>query len=231
MKQKTLLAVGAAGALAVLAPVGPAVAKSSNGTTVTVRIEGLNKELLAAKSVKVPTSGSYTKGGTPSGKCPADSAVGALNVATHGKWGGTYSSSQEQTEITSILGESHPFTSNDYWDFVVNNKAASVGACDFKPHRGNQILFAAVSDSAANAFPVATKAPATATVGKAFKVDVVYYNAKGKAKPLAGATVDGKKTNASGVVKLTAHKAGKLVLKSTKKGYIRAAAVTVTVAG
>jgi hypothetical protein len=229
MNQKKLLAVCAAGCVAVLAPVGTALAHSSGGTTVTVRVEGLSKELLPPTSVKVPTGGWITKGGTPTGKCPAASAVGALNVATKGHWGATYSSSLEQAEVISILGESHPFTSNDYWDFVVNNKAASVGACDFKPHQGEQILFAAVSDSATNAFPIGVTAPSHATLGKAFKVNVVYYNAKGQPKPLAGATVDGKKTNGGGLVKLTAHKAGTLVLKATKKGYIRAAAARVTV--
>jgi hypothetical protein len=230
MNHKKLFGVCASGALLTLAPAGVALAHSSGGTTVTVRVEGLSKELLATTSVKVPTSGSITKGGTPSGKCPAASAVGALNVATKGHWGATYSSSLEQAEIISILGESHPFTSNDYWDFVVDNKAASVGACDFKPHSGDQILFAAVPDSDLAAYPIATKAPAHATVGIAFKVKVVYYNAKGKPKPLAGASVDGKKTNGSGIVKIKPAKPGTLTLKATKKGDIRAAAVRVTVA-
>jgi hypothetical protein len=123
MNQKKLFAVLASGATLMLALGGTAVAHSSAGTTVTVRVEGLSKELLPPTSVKVPTSGWITKGGTPTGKCPAASAAGALNVATKGHWGATYSSSLGQAEIVSILGESHPFTSNDYWDFVVNNKA------------------------------------------------------------------------------------------------------------
>jgi hypothetical protein len=229
MNQKKLFAVLASGAAMMLALAGTAGASSSGGTTVTVRVEGLSKELLATKTVKVPTSGWITKGATPKGDCPADSAAGALSVATDGNWGATFSSSIGSAEVTTILGESHPFTSSDYWDFIVNDATASTGACGVKPHNGDQILFAAVSDTATNAFPIATKAPSHATVGKAFKVKVVYYNAKGKPKPLAGATADGKKTNGGGIVKLTAHKAGTLVLKATKKGFIRAAAVRVTV--
>jgi hypothetical protein len=229
MNQKKSIAVATLAACAALAAVGSAAAKSAAVTAVTVRVEGLNKELLATKTVKVPASGWITKGGTPKGKCSAASAAGALDVATKHHWNGTYSSSLAELEVISILGESHSFTSKDYWEIFANNKAAQVGACELKLHKGEQLLFAAVSDTATNAYPIAATAPGHASVGTAFKVKVVYYNAKGKATPLSGASVAGKRTNTRGIATIKPTKAGTLVLRATKTGYIRAASVHVAV--
>jgi hypothetical protein len=98
--------------LIVLASSVPAVA--AGGAKVTVRVEGLSRTLLAPTTVKTHT-GSITTGGTPRGACPATSAAGALDVATHHRWGGTYNQTYRDLELTSILGETHTFTSPYYW--------------------------------------------------------------------------------------------------------------------
>jgi hypothetical protein len=83
--------------------------------------------------------GSITKGGTPKGKCPGNSAAGALDAATHGKWSGKYFSSFSDIEVTSILGVKAP--GSDFWELVVNGKPASKGVCAVKLRPGEKLLF------------------------------------------------------------------------------------------
>jgi hypothetical protein len=209
---------------------------SSSGSpaTVTVRVEGLTKTLLVPATVTTHT-GSITKDGTPAGACPATSAAGALDVATHHDWSGTYDKSYG-LEVISILGESHPFTpAKDYWEVFVNNVAAEAGVCDLTLHTGQQLLFAAVPDNGPSEYPIALKLPAHVVAGHAFTAKVVYYDAKGKAKPLAGATVTTGshhgRTGSNGTIKLTGGKAGTFKFTATRKGYIRSAPVSLHVGG
>jgi hypothetical protein len=223
MKSSRTIALG--GACVALA-VTPAVALASGPTTVTVRVEGQHRTLLPATSVRTH-AGSITKGGAPAGACPATTAAGALNAATHRRWqSGKYGSFG--LSVTSVLGESHPFTSKYYWSIFVNNRFASAGICGLKLHRGEQLLFAAVPDKGTE-FPIVLSAPAHATTGGAFTVKASAFGAKGGAKPLAGVSVkDGGVTNQQGVTTVTAATAGKLHLTASRTGYIRAEA-TVTV--
>jgi Domain of unknown function (DUF4430) len=210
-----------ASALAVtLAP--PAVAASSP-PKVTVRIEGKGKTLLAATSVQTH-SGSITRGGAPSGACPARSAQGALNVATKGRWSGKFSSSFNSYFVTKIYGDSEPGT-KAFWELLVNDVPSQTGFCETKLHSGDRVLFAVVGSTGATALPIRVTAPSVATVGQPFAVKAVYYNAKGKAKPLAGATVKlgshSARTNSAGVVSFTASHTGTLTVTAGKTGYIR----------
>lgn len=222
MRVRSKLALAGACLLAAAAPSAAAAA-----TTVSVRVEGLKRTLLPSTAVRVPTSGSITKGGAPAGSCPAASGAGALDAATHHRWGGTYSSGLG-IELTSVFGESHPFTSKDYWGLYINGRYAPVGMCDLKLHKGEQVLFAAVSVKGST-YPLALSAPRRATAGHAFTVTVRAYNARGVAKPLAGASVAGVKTNARGIATITVRKAGKVTLTADRSGYVRAEA-TVRVA-
>jgi hypothetical protein len=207
---------------------------SGSPATVTVRVEGLKRTLLTPARVKTHT-GSITKSGTPKGACPAPSAAGALDVATHHHWSGEYTKSFG-LEVTSILGESHPFTpAKDYWELFVNNVAAQAGACSLALHSGAQLLFAAVPDTGPSEFPIAVKVPSGATAGSSFTAKVVSYDAKGKSKPLAGATVSAGghsfRSKAGGTVKLSPSATGKFVVRATKSGYIRSAPASVRVTG
>ncbi len=105
---------------------------------VTVQIKTMKKTLLAPKKVHGGT-GWIRKGGTPRGKCPASSAAGALNAATHGHWTGTYSASVGGIFITSILGAKP--ADSDFWSIFVNGKSASKGICGIKLHAGMRLLF------------------------------------------------------------------------------------------
>jgi hypothetical protein len=228
MKRVAILAAAGAPVAVVAALAAPAFAAP---TKVSFRVEGASTTLLPAKSVTVPTSGSITKGGTPKGACPANTAAGAFNVATGGNWGGTYSSGLG-TEVTKILGESAIFSKGRYWEFFVNNHAASVGICDQKVKASDQLLFASVPGKGAAEFPIVISAPAKATTGGSFQVKASYYPTKSNtAKPLAGVSFTGVTgtTNAQGIATVTASQAGKLSLVGSKPGEIRSAAATVAV--
>jgi hypothetical protein len=135
--KKAVIVLASAGVLAggVVAPV--ALGSGSAGPRVTVRIRTLTKTL---KNVVVRgEKGSITKGGTPRGKCPGDSAAGALDAATHGRWTGSYSKSVGGIFITSILGV-RPH-GEDFWSIFVNGKSATKGACELKLRPQEKLLF------------------------------------------------------------------------------------------
>ncbi len=196
------------------------------GTQVTVRIEGKSRTLLPTTVVRTH-AGSITKGGTPAGACPASSAAGALDAATH-RWTGTYSS--VGIEITQILGETHTFSKGSYWSIWVDNRYAAAGICDLKLHRGEQLLFAPYP-AKGTVYPIVLTAPKHATTNHPFTVKAFYYNGKGKAKPLAGVRIKGAgtPTNRHGIATITATHAGKLELAASRSGYIRSGGTTVRV--
>jgi hypothetical protein len=226
MHRRRTFALGGATLALALTPAAALAAKGAGGgTTVTVRVEGLNRTLLAPTQVTAPKTGSITKGGTPKGKCSARTAAGALDVATHHRWNGKWTTSFG-LELIGIFGEQHPFTSKDFWSIWVDDKFAPAGLCGLKLHRGEQLLFAAVSDTF-NGFPLVLSAPGTATTGHAFRVTVTYFGKANKKTPLAHARVTGRgisvRTNGHGVATIDPHTAGTLVLKASAPGYIRSA--------
>jgi Domain of unknown function (DUF4430) len=230
MKHKKLLA--GCGVLFALV-VGLASTALAGEPTVTVRVEGIGKTLLAPTKVMVHP-GSITRFGAPKGECSDESAQGALDIATHHRWVGKWSTEfGPEYEITSILGEAHSFSSKYFWEIYVNNVPATAGACELKLHAGEQLLFAAVS-SKTSASPrplVIQDYPKHATVGKAFGLRVFAYTDKGKTVRVKGATVAGDgvhaTTNQFAVASITPTKPGNLVLRATKDGFVRSAPITV----
>jgi Domain of unknown function (DUF4430) len=227
MHAMKLFAILAASLAAVLLSASAALAA---GTTVTVRIEGLQRTLLSASTVTT-RAGSITKAGAAKGKCPATSAQGALDVATHHDWRGTWYASYGEYLITSILGESYGSKSSDYWSVWVDDRFAQIGACDIKLHRGDQVLFAV--EGKKTALPIALRAPTGVRAGQPFTVEVVSFNEGGHSSPLAGARVTAAGinalTDAHGKATITAASTGTLVLAAQRTGYIRAATVRVHV--
>jgi hypothetical protein len=186
---------------------------------VTVRIEGKSKTLLAATTVQTK-SGSISKGGAPSGACPASSGPGALAVATHGRWSGRWSSKHSDYVVKTILGETSPG-----WELFANDVAVKTSLCATELRTGDQLLFADVPAGGPAEPPLGIVAPATAAAGQQFEVKVVYYTVKGKAEPLAGATLTvaghAFPTDANGNVPLKSDNPGKFTLAVAKTGYIR----------
>jgi hypothetical protein len=230
-----------AGALALMAGLGTTSVAAGRAPKVKVRIEGARHTLLRTHVVRVPRRGSITKGGAPRGACPANTAAGVLTRATKGRWSGSFSSQYQNYLITTILGDTEN-TKHSYWEILVNHAPASAGVCQLHLRRGDQIVFAAV--------PLAGKGQELATragrrrhrAGRPFRVRVVAYNAKGRARALAGATVTAVlkrhrrrigatrvKTNRRGIARLRARHAGRLKVHAAKAGDVRAAPVTVRV--
>jgi hypothetical protein len=217
-----------------------ALPAAASATKVTVRVEGLNHRLLAPRHINVH-NGWITRYGAPEGQCPASSAQGALDVGTRHRWRGTWSTQfGPEYEITSILGETHRFTSKYFWEIFTNNVAASAGGCQLKLHEGEQLLFAAVPQTGKPETPIAVKAPSHIAAGQPFTVKVVSYSATGRATPLSNATVrlgqisaepvahsrTSAKTNASGTARLVETRPGLAEITASKRGFIRAAPVT-----
>jgi hypothetical protein len=136
MNRKSALALIGAIAIAGLSS-GAALAASSAGPAVTVKVKSFTKTLTDA--VVHGEKGSITKGGAPSGACPGKSAAGALDAATHGKWNGKFFPSFNDMFVTSIDGLKPK--GKDSWEFLVNGKLAPVGVCETKLHKGDLLLF------------------------------------------------------------------------------------------
>jgi hypothetical protein len=127
----------AATALAVTSlTAGPAVAAVA-GPSVHVQIRTQSRTL---RQVTVRGErGWITRGGTPRGKCSGDSAAGALNAATHGRWTGKYYASVGGIFVTSILGIRPK--GSDYWSLSVNGRTSSLGVCAVRLHPGERLQF------------------------------------------------------------------------------------------
>ncbi len=219
-----LVALGgslAAGSLAAGPPNGPV-------PDVTVRVEGLSKTLLAPTTVTL-RRGAVTKG-VASESCSALSALGALDDATHGGWGGSWSKSYKQYFLTAILGQSYASTASYYWAFWLDNKPAPVGACEVDPAKGSSILFFPEYDGKSKTIHapnvLGISAPAGTLVGKPVTLLVTSYaNANGKPTPAVGATVtagsERTTAKAGGKATVTLSKPGKVEIRVTAAGSLR----------
>lgn len=236
----SLTAVPAAALAATAAPAGAA----ARPPAVSVRVEGLTRTLLPARQVRLH-SGWIIRDGAKRGQCAADSAAGALDLATHHRWSGSFDAQYSDFLVTSILGVKYSVKAKDYWAFFAGHVMASSGVCATTPHAGESFLFAAVPLSDYGDYELALSAHGPARAGRALTVKVVYYDAAGRPRPLAGAKVSGRgiataTTNRRGLARITPTRAGTLVLSATHAdqrikghpyGYIRAATVRLAVTG
>lgn len=223
----------------------PAARGASRAPAVTVRVEGVTHTLLQTRSVSAPTAGSITRGGTPAGTCPADSAAGALNRATRGRWSGSYYQGLG-IDVSTILGTTLSFAKGSYWGFYVNDRLAPRGICDTKLVRGESLLFAPVPANGPAPKPIVVRAPKTVTAGRPFDLRAFVYTGKGDAtrqlaawharwtyRVMHGArpTVRRFKTAAKGDLRFTVSgvKSTTLTLVVSAKGDIRSAATVIKV--
>ncbi len=172
-------------------------AAATGPATVTVRVEGLNQTLVLPTQVTTTTD-PVVKDGHAEDSCPGTSALGALEIATGGNWGGPWSASFHQYELFSIKGESHEFGSGAFWDLWVNHAASEVGACEVEPNEGQEVLLYPCPETAIECpNPLGIEAPANASVGESVSVNVVKYAFNGMATPVSGASVTGGATPAT----------------------------------
>jgi hypothetical protein len=170
---------------------------------VTVRVEGLTETKLLPTSATTTTT-PVSKDENSADTCSGTSAIGALQLATAGNWSGPWEAEFNQYSIYTIEGETHEFeassSANYYWSFWLDNKEATVGACEAELQAGDQVLFFPACYGAAcptpEPTPLGIQAPATANAGEPVNITVVQYNTKGEATPAVGANVGGGGTSA-----------------------------------
>jgi hypothetical protein len=213
------------GALAALLLVA-LLAAPALAANVTVRVEGAAQTLVARTAVTTTT--------TPVGKdgdnCPGTSALGALDRATAGDWGGTYFDGFSSWLVQTIKGETHMTAEQGYWAFWLNHTFSNDGVCAVELQEGDAVLM--VPDNAGPVLELsgvpATVAPgATVTVSVAAYTAPVYPATQTTALPAAGATIGfggaTATTRANGTADLTFTSAGIKGVQATKPGHVRSA--------
>jgi hypothetical protein len=176
----------------------PAALAAGTPATVSVRVEGLTQTKLASTIVTTTTT-PVVKDGVEADSCSGTSALGALQLASAGNWGGQWEASLNQYSIFSIEGENHEFeegaAANYYWAFWIDNKYAQLGACETELQPGDQVLFFPSCYGSAcpkpEPTPLGIEAPATANSGETITVTVKQYKEDGSSAPAVGAQVGG----------------------------------------
>jgi hypothetical protein len=202
-------------ALAAASAASAAVAPPS----VSVRIEGSGTTLLPQTPVQTEAT-KMLRGHV----CPGSTAAGALTLATHSQWTGTYFKSFGDFEVTNILGET-PAGSSDFWTLWINGRSSSTGACSTKLRSGDHELWFDCLGTATGACsndPLALRVPAEVRRGHKVTVRVTQLDAGGHGTPVAGAAVNGggvaAVTNAKGKATITTRAVGEISVQATKSG-------------
>jgi hypothetical protein len=227
LSSRTSLALGAS-CLALLSFSSAALA--AGPATVTVRVEGLSATKLPPTQLTTTTE-PVVKDGQPEHSCPGTSALGALELATAGNWGGKWEASFGQYAIFSIEGESHVFEpgapANYFWTVWVNHAESELGACAVEPEAGQEVLFfpSCFGEACPPApLPLGIQVPAVAEVGE-LPVTVTRYSASGAGSPAAGATVSyggaSAVTDAVGAAKLKLSVPGEVTLNVSAPESVR----------
>jgi hypothetical protein len=203
-------------AVALSLAVWPAAALAA--PTVTVRVEGQNATLLAPTTVTLDSADITLADGTT---CHGNTPAAALDKATGGNW-------DRMPFASTILGESHTFTANDYWAEWVSNRFGG-GICTDALNEGDEVLMLVdVSDANFNptVFPlVLGGVPSQVAPGAPFTVTVTQYSTAGTpgtstAGPAAGVTVSGggasATTGADGKATLTLTGTGPQTLRAVR---------------
>jgi len=202
-------ALAAAALLSLL--VFASTALGAGPATVTVRAvgPGPSYQTLVALTTVTTNTTPVVNDGNAAHACSGTSAAGALQLATAGKWTGTWSEKLSAYFVETIAGTG---LSGSYWNFWHNNAESALGICGVEPEDGDSLLFfPECYEKCAGSPPsvLSIKAPATAEVGKPVSIEVLSYpNPSGAPVPEAEATVTGggessQPTNAQGQTTMT----------------------------
>jgi len=198
------------------------IAEAGAPAAVTVRVEGYTQTLIPPTQV-VTTTTPVVKDGVPAHSCPGTSAIGALDLASGGRWEGPWNPEFNQYEVWGIDGESYSITKSPqgyYWNFWLNDKPSELGACGAELNPGDSVLFFPECygrECGTPPNPLGVEAPADAEVGAPVTVRVTSYaNATGAPSPAVGAEVVGggemAVTNSSGQATMTFSGSGRYAL-------------------
>ena len=237
-------------AASLLVLIVPAAASAAPAGDVSIRVEG-STSTLAGPAVVRTVDGAFTKVATagPPATCSSTSIGGALETLTAGGWNGTNGSVGMSLE--TILGETHLFASDAYWNLYVNDAPASMGICTQELSPGDRVLVApsctgADTPTCFSGDPLELAGPATAPPGARVTLHADEYTVTfGSAPdfintttpvPSAGATITGAgqtvTTDAAGNATVTlAASAGPQGFTVTKGDRVRGTAVVCATTG
>jgi hypothetical protein len=221
------------GTLAVLTTVLGCAPAHAAPVKVKVRVEGAKKTIFegtvrtSVHAVTGDASGPHKCDGTNNSANPMPGATptGALDTAAKRAnvvWTGSWSDDFEDFLVSKIGSDTPPGT--NFWNVAVNGKSLSVGGCQYHVTRGDEVLWA---DQAFGDEILELRAPAKKTrVGKRYRVKVVNGE---DGKPVKGARVGGKRTNAKGIARLRFKSRGVKRLKAHHANAVRSNKVRVKV--
>jgi len=202
-------------------------------TAVNLRIEGKTDTIFEGTiitrghNVTTPSGGNHHCDGTNNGEnpLPGPTCTSALDDASrihHFPFDGTFSTAFDDFFITSIGGDTQ--TSTEFWGILLNFEFTPVGGCQQEVKLNDDILWAFDAFNA-NAF-LKLSGPNFAPVNTPVVLTVIDGQT---GNPVAGATVDGGTTDASGHVSVTFTHHGPQKLKATKPGTIRSNQITIVI--
>jgi hypothetical protein len=210
---------------------------------VDLRVEGATKTLFEGSvktdghSLNKDSSGSHPCDGTNGGvnPQPGPTVTSALDDGLKRaglSWKASWSDDFSDFLVNGIGPDDA--TSSEFWGNAVNGVPPSVGGCQQQVKAGDEVLW-----YFGGTFKQILEASAAKTtrVGRTFKVKVIAvvttFDDTGKSstsrKPIKGARIGGKKTDAKGIATLRFHSAGVKRLKATKSESVRSNQVRVKV--
>jgi hypothetical protein len=221
------------GTLAVLTTALAFAPAHAQAAKVKVRVEGAKKTIFegsvrtAAHLVTGDSSGPHKCDGTNAGAnpTPGPTATGALDTASkraNFAWQGDWSDSFEDFLLNRI-GPDTPSGGN-YWNVAVDGKSLSVGGCQFHVKAGDEVLWA---DQRFGDEILELRGSGRRTrVGKRYRVKVVNGE---DGKPVKGARIAGRRTNAKGIARLRFKTRGVKRLKAHHAHAVRSNQIRVKV--
>ena len=227
MPRITPFRLAAACALAISLTLAFAAGAMAKGFSADLRVVGAGGKVLAEKTVATATTSVKT---SPKADCfGAGSGGSGKSVSIKGNTAmGLLAHAAKTTPSLSPLLISDHFDfglalcgvgssvvkGKASWYLKINHKSLEVGGDSATIEPGDEVLW-----DLAPSFPypdeLALEAPNSAKAGQAFKVKVVAYDEKGKAKPVSGAKVTGASapTDAGGHTMVTLMKPARLIAR------------------
>jgi hypothetical protein len=209
---------------------------------VGVRVEGSTRTLLP-RTLVTQNSAAVVKDGNAAHSCSGTSAAGALENATGGGWSGSWADGLGYF-VSTIMKETHA-GSPDFFSLWVNNRQATTGICQTRVRPGDEVLFLVdrcVFDAAQGGcsndpvLPLDLRISSRADGGRGAVVRVVSYTIRGKATPVARASLyrNGTfigKTNARGRRRVRLPLGKTATLQALKRGFARSEPVRALLGG
>ena len=213
------------GTLAVLTAALACAPAYATPVKVKLRVEGATKTIFEgsvrtdAHPVTGDASGPHKCDGTNGGAntTAGPTATGALDDAARSfnfTWSGSWSDSFEDFLVNDIAGEKA--TSAQFWGLALNGKDAELGGCQQKVAAGDEVLFAYDLFNKKNILVL--RGARKVRAGRVYRVRVTDGRT---GEPVAGVSVRGKTTGASGAARLRFASRGVRRLKARRADSVR----------